>query len=627
MIKGNWRKNLFIFFLIILFNICAFQSPANSETVEFDSDRWNILGGQVTEHLGRTAFEGTAVLKDVEFQDGIIEFDIAVTTDRKKSYPGILFRIMGQNYERFYIRPHRSALYTDVLQYTPTINGVAGWQLYSGDGCTEKATIPVGQWIHFRMIVKGTQAQLFIDDDEKPSLSIPELKLGLGKGSIGVLGPPGGISYFSNFSYTLDTNIQMDPIPIMDPVFGIIKNWELSEPVDRLEIDNKQTPAQQGLNELAWKSVESESNGLVDICRHYGWNYVNANRVWAKATINSSEDQLREFSFGYSDAVDIFLNGELVFSGVSTYQGRDPSFLGIIGFSDAVYLPLKKGDNELIFGVSETFGGWGFMCRDADTVYLADGITKAWEIETEVKMPESAIYDSDKDILYVTNFFNGGREFISKITLDGQIEELIWVSGLNRPTGLAIYENKLYTVERTNLVEIDKENGNILNRYPIPNPTFPNDFTFDENGIGYLSDNDGNTIYKFADGELTVWLQSDDIIAPNGIHYDNGRLLVGCTGDGYLKSVDIETQKITPIVSLGAGANMDGITSDGKGNFIISDFYGRVFRINAAGDKTPLINTNAISRFTADITFIPEKNLLIVPRLYNSMLAAYTIEP
>jgi hypothetical protein len=31
--------------------------------------------------------------------------------------------------------------------------------------------------------------------------------------------------------------------------------------------------------------------------------------------------------------------------------------------NDAVYLPLKKGSNELVLAVSELGGGWGFICR------------------------------------------------------------------------------------------------------------------------------------------------------------------------------------------------------------------------------------------------------------------------
>ncbi|MFH1699782.1 MAG: hypothetical protein ABIE07_04265 [Candidatus Zixiibacteriota bacterium] len=626
--KNHYPRRIFVFvFLLIIFDTSAFYKWAYAETTGFDSNRWTILSGAVAEHMGRTAFEGIAVLKDVEFEDGIIEFDIAVTTDREKSYPGIIFRVQGQTYERFYVRPHRSALYSDVLQYSPTINGVSGWQLYAGEGYTEKATIPVNQWIHLKMIIKGTQAILFIDDDKKPALSIPELRSGIRKGSIGVFGPADGTSYFSNFSYTLDSNVRIDPMPIKEPILGIIKKWELSEPVSQYDINDEKTPNQLGLIELTWKSIECDPYGLVDICRYYNWNYMDANLVWAKTSIYSAEDQVREFTFGYSDAVKIFLNDQLIFAGVSTYQGRDPSFLGIIGYNDAVYLPLKKGENELIFAIIETFGGWGFMCRDADTVFLAEGITKTWEIENKIRMPESAVYDTEKELIYITNYYNAGQEFISKITLDGQIQELKWVSRLNRPTGLAMFDNKLYAVERTNLAEIDIESGQILNRFAIPNPAFPNDFTLDENGIGYLSDGDQNIIYKSDNEEFKIWFQSDDIISPNGLLYDNGRLLVGCTGDGCLKSINIETQEVTPIVSLGAGALMDGITPDGQGNYIISDFYGRIFRVNLAGEKTPLINTNAIDRFTADITFIPEKNLLIVPRLYNSKLAAYTLLP
>jgi hypothetical protein len=47
---------------------------------------------------------------------------------------------------------------------------------------------------------------------------------------------------------------------------------------------------------------------------------------------------------------------------------RDPGFVGIVNpKNDAVYLALKKGSNELVLAVSELGGGWGFICRWADT--------------------------------------------------------------------------------------------------------------------------------------------------------------------------------------------------------------------------------------------------------------------
>jgi hypothetical protein len=53
--------------------------------------------------------------------------------------------------------------------------------------------------------------------------------------------------------------------------------------------------------------------------------------------------------------------------GSSAQTFRDPGFLGIVNpENDAVYLPLRRGSNELVLAVSELGGGWGFICRLAD---------------------------------------------------------------------------------------------------------------------------------------------------------------------------------------------------------------------------------------------------------------------
>jgi hypothetical protein len=49
----------------------------------------------------------------------------------------------------------------------------------------------------------------------------------------------------------------------------------------------------------------------------------------------------------------------LIYGGSDVYTSRDYRFLGTIGLFDELYLPLKKGDNELWFAVTENFGGWG----------------------------------------------------------------------------------------------------------------------------------------------------------------------------------------------------------------------------------------------------------------------------
>jgi hypothetical protein len=86
--------------------------------------------------------------------------------------------------------------------------------------------------------------------------------------------------------------------------------------------------------------------------------------VYARTSIDSDHDQVEKLEIGYSDDVSVFLNGEILFRGRSAQGFRDPGFLGIVyPEDDAVYLPLKKGSNELVLAVSELGGGWGFICR------------------------------------------------------------------------------------------------------------------------------------------------------------------------------------------------------------------------------------------------------------------------
>jgi hypothetical protein len=56
-----------------------------------------------------------------------------------------------------------------------------------------------------------------------------------------------------------------------------------------------------------------------------------------------------------------------IFTGKSAFRFRDPGFPGIMDVeNDAVYLDLKKGRNEIVLGVADFFGGWGFVCRVDD---------------------------------------------------------------------------------------------------------------------------------------------------------------------------------------------------------------------------------------------------------------------
>ena len=59
----------------------------------------------------------------------------------------------------------------------------------------------------------------------------------------------------------------------------------------------------------------------------------------------------------------VYVNGKIVYAGQRVFRSRDYRYLGTIGYFDAVYLDLKEGENEVVFAITETFGGWGLRAR------------------------------------------------------------------------------------------------------------------------------------------------------------------------------------------------------------------------------------------------------------------------
>ncbi len=600
------------------------KSVPQESIIDFESDKWNIQSGEIVQFMDRKCFIGTAFLKDVEFQNGIIEVDIAVTGQKHRSYPGILFRVQSPgNWERFYIRPHRASLYPDALQYTPAFNGIDGWQLYNGEGYTKAADIPDNQWVHFKIEVWGNQAQIYMDDMHRPVLVIPELKHGVSKGYLGLLGPINRTAYFSNFKYRIDNSLQLAPIMGKARVPGIIEKWQLSQPFQFSQIDLEKHPDKQDLGEITWREVTSEASGLVDISRIQGRTSREPDCILAKTTLYSHKEKIMNLQFGYSDLVTLFLNGKPLFFGNSVYQGRDPSFLGIIGYNDALYVPLKKGDNELYMWITEVFGGWGLMAKDGDAVFEHEGVSQVWKIEHSLKMPESALYDKERDVIYISNFdqFSApGQQFISKVTTDGKIQELKWVQGLYMPTGMAMFNHKLLVVERRNVVEIDVDLGEIVNRYPFPQAMFANDIAIDQQGDMYVSDSRKGAIYRFSNGQCEEWIKRSEFAGLNGLYIFKDKLIAGVSIDHSLKSIDLETKQIDTIIRFSEGI-MDGIKKDKKGNFLISHYEGRIYRIDSSGKATILLNVPG-SR-CADFEYIADKDLLVIPTLEGNEVMGY----
>jgi sugar lactone lactonase YvrE len=593
-------------------------------TIPFESDRWDKKNALETEFLGRKCLMGIASLKDVEFENGVIEFDLAITGER--SYPGITFRAQSQDdYERIYIRPHLPKTFQNVVQYEGTFNGIDSWQIYYGQGKTASATIPLNQWFHVILKVRGTQAMLFIKDSVRPVLTVNELAHGFSKGILGIWGSMDGSAFFSNFSFRDDNTMQFPQAFKTDDPLGIITDWEISQPDKLTNVDMELMPEVQGITNILWQNVKSLPSGLVDVSRYFGREGQSPDVIWAKTEILSDREQTKQYAFGYSDAISIFLNGKLLFMGNSSYTSRDANFQGIIGFNDYIFLPLKKGKNELMIAVAEAFGGWGFMFQDVEAIYEHPDITKQWEIRNKFRYPESVVYDKKRDVLYVSNYTYERDGFISKVRMNGEIEKIDWVPGILQPSGICIHDDKLYVVGRYNLVEVDIETQTITNRFPFPEPVFANDVTCDESGTFYVTDGGMACVYKLEDGKFTVWLKGDWLNGVNGILAEKNKLCVGTSSDGSLRSIDINTKEINTLLTLGPTVTIDGLRSDGKGSLLISDYAGRLIRVSPEGKTELLLNTKSRQITLADFEYISEKNMVVIPTFTDNRVMMYKL--
>lgn len=358
---------------LTILNMLVLQSVIAQQTIPFDTTHWEIESqGHIFETVGGKEaiylHNGSLVLKDVEFLNGTIEYDIRMT--ERRGFYGVRFHFTdSQNAEEFYFRPHQSGN-PDANQATPIVNGLAGWQLYFGEAYSFAYDYPFEEWMHIKLVIKGKQAQVFLDGAQTPHLSW-NLKQEPKSGSIGLYSSVAPIHY-ANFSYQSDVGELIDfkvkKAPLIE---GVIESWTVSDKFEEVELESYDS-FDKLIKERSWKQeVEIEENSAANL----SWAAIrqdgtDKNTVFARIDFESKEEQLKLFQFGYSDRVVVILNGQPLYKGTNKFRSRDYRYLGTIGLFDELYLPVKKGKNTLLLAVSEDFGGWGVTGKFVDSAGL-----------------------------------------------------------------------------------------------------------------------------------------------------------------------------------------------------------------------------------------------------------------
>jgi hypothetical protein len=350
---------------------------AASEPIPFDSPRWEISAEEhrIEEYKGKTSLVlrgGLALVTDAEFTDGVIEYYCAFPEAR--AFVGATWRVRdAANREEFYLRPHQSGN-PDANQYTPIFNGLSGWQLYHGEGYGAPIAYQFDTWFPVKIVVSGDEAEVYIGDLEKPALFIDELKRKTASGTVGLVVPDFGAVRFADFRFEANESPELkgrvERTRTAPP--GSIMEWQVSNPFSEKTIEETFEIAPDLTDDLDWTALVSEPAGLANLSRVAVLGR-DANTVFAKVTVVSDRARTKSLAFGYSDRLRLFLNGRLLYTGNNGYRSRDYRYLGTIGYFDAVAVNLKKGENEVWFAVSESFGGWGVQAAFDDT----DGLTFA----------------------------------------------------------------------------------------------------------------------------------------------------------------------------------------------------------------------------------------------------------
>lgn len=276
------------------------------------------------------------------------------------------------------------------------------------------------------------------------------------------------------------------------------------------------------------------------------------------------------------------------------------------------------------------------LCSQVTYLHATE-LTIAWEIEN-LDAPESVLYDMQHKILFVSNV-NGSpleknkKGYISVISLQGEIKKKHWVENLNAPKGISRYGDLLYVADLDTLIEINIDNGKIENRYYSNSAKFLNDVVVDKNAVVYVSDMFTNKIFQLNNKVFEVWLHNNELEYPNGLYIENEHLIVGSWGNitqgfttdvlGHLKSVSLIDKTVTSLGNAQPVGNLDGVEADGHGNFFVTDWMnGGLFLISKNGDAEKILE---LPQGSADLEVIPDKNLIIIPKMLENKLTAYYI--
>lgn len=267
----------------------------------------------------------------------------------------------------------------------------------------------------------------------------------------------------------------------------------------------------------------------------------------------------------------------------------------------------------------------GLALLSITTLYAQDSsLTKVWETDSTLKVPESVLFHGAEQVLYVSCIDGKPHEkdlkgSIARVSPDGKILNPAWVTNLSAPKGMGIYKGDLYVADLSEVVIIQLKSGKIKKRIPVQGSVFLNDITIDDRGNVFVSDSRTGKVHLIQKGNVSTWLENKPGV--------NGLLAV--ENGVYLAVKDTlfhadASKKLTPVTT-GMDQSSDGIVKNGD-EIIVSCWNGVIYAVKPDGSKNILLDTRPQKSNTADIGFDPETRMLYVPTFFKNKVVAYRVE-
>ena len=249
------------------------------------------------------------------------------------AYPGIAFRVADVlNFELAYAVPHASGQW-DALQYDPVFHGSNTWQVYHGPSYQRATQVPTGRWFRLKVDFHGARAAVSVDG--QPPLVVERLAHPTVAGLFGLwtYRP----AYFCELRVSTCDGLDIHQGEVPSAAEGAVEAWFAE----------------------GYGVVTCEPNGVLNLNRYLP---TSLGEVRLVRRFETSEEGPVTFEFGFSDALSLELDGQVIFSGENTFKGFEDC--AARGYAESGTQSLRQvlppGAHRLAatLRVSEPFG-WG----------------------------------------------------------------------------------------------------------------------------------------------------------------------------------------------------------------------------------------------------------------------------